>query len=136
MRRWRVVNPEDVEPVRLSQRTNFKLVDPTTVNSEHLTFGMVIVDPRGVCKPGHSHADQEEIFFCIRGEGVVILDGERVKIKPYDAVFIPAGVFHELENPNKTPLEVLWIISPPGWPFDKYPEWKKKALKGESLESE
>ena len=63
----------------------------------------------------------------------MILDGERVEIKPYDAVFIPPGVFHELENPSKTPLEVLWIISPPGWPFDKRPDWKEKALRGEEI---
>lgn len=133
MRMWKVVNPEGVEPIRLSQRTNFKLIDPTTVDSQHLTFGMVIVDAGGTCKPGHAHRDQEEIFFCVRGEGVVTLDGEKTNIKPYDAVYIPAGTFHELENPSKTPLEVLWIISPPGWPFDKFPKWKEKALKGETL---
>ena len=36
------VNPYDNEPIVLSQRVNYKMVDPTTVNSEHLTFGMVV----------------------------------------------------------------------------------------------
>jgi mannose-6-phosphate isomerase-like protein (cupin superfamily) len=131
MKKVLVVNPEDVEPIKLTQRVNFKLVDPTTTGSEHLTLGMVIVEPKGVCKPAHSHGDQEEIFFCVRGEGLVVLEDSKVKVKPYDAVFIPKGAYHGLENPHKTPLEVLWIISPPGWPFDKHPELKEKAVKGE-----
>ena len=57
------VNPHDVETIELSQRVNYKLVDPTTVGSRHLTFGMVIVEPFGTCEPGHVHDDQEEIFF-------------------------------------------------------------------------
>ena len=46
MRKWSIVNSEDVKPIKLSQRMNFKLIDPATVNSKHLTFGMVIVDPK------------------------------------------------------------------------------------------
>ena len=130
MKQARKINPEDVEPIKLSQRVNFKLVDPTTTNSEHLTFGMVVVEPGGICKPAHSHDDQEEIFFCMRGEGFVILENSDMPIKPYDAVHIPKGVYHGLRNPRKTPLEVLWIISPPGWPMDD-PKLKSRALKGE-----
>jgi 5-keto 4-deoxyuronate isomerase len=58
------INPFDVETIVLNQRVNYKLIDPTTVGSEHLTFGMVIVEPGGICEPGHEHDEQEEIFFC------------------------------------------------------------------------
>ena len=66
------VNPNDFEPIVLSQRVNFKMVDPTTVGSEHLTFGMVIVEPGGTCEPGHVHDDQEEIFFCLNGKAALL----------------------------------------------------------------
>lgn len=126
------LNPHGVEPIRLSQRTNFKLVDPTTVGSEHLTFGMVVVDPHGIAEPGHAHDDQEEIFFCLTGNGIVIADDERreIPIGPKDAVFFPKNVWHCIRNPNNTPLEVLWIMSPAGWVFDKNPAMRDKALKG------
>ena len=47
------VSPYDVEVISLSQRDNYKLIDPTTVGSKNLTFGMVIVEPGGICEPGH-----------------------------------------------------------------------------------
>ena len=127
------VNPHDVETIPLSQRVNHKMVDPTTVGSEHLTFGMVIVEPYGTCEPGHFHDDQEEIFFCLTGNGVVIADDDRkeIPIGPKDAVFFPIGVYHSIKNPNNTPLEALWIISPAGWVFDRNPDMKEKAQKGE-----
>jgi mannose-6-phosphate isomerase-like protein (cupin superfamily) len=127
------VNPHDVEPICLSQRNNYKLVDPTTTGSKHLTFGMVIVEPFGTCEPGHVHDDQEEIFFCMTGNGIVIADDDRkeIPIGPKDAVFFPIGVYHSIKNPFNTPLEALWIISPAGWVFDRFPDMKKKAEEGQ-----
>jgi len=126
------LNPHDVEPMKLSQRVNYKLIDPTTVGSEHLTFGMVVVEPGGTCEPGHTHDDQEEIFFCLTGNGVVIVDDDHkeIPIQPKDAVFFPKGVYHSIKNPHNTPLEALWIISPAGWVFDRNPEMKVQAEKG------
>jgi mannose-6-phosphate isomerase-like protein (cupin superfamily) len=111
------------------------LVDPAINGSKHLTFGMVVVEPDGTCEPGHMHDDQEEIFFCLTGNGVVIADDDHkeIKISPKDAVFIPQGVFHLIKNPYNTPLEALWILSPPGYIFDKFPEMKVKAEKGERV---
>lgn len=126
-------NPHDVVPIPLSQRVNFKIVDPTTVGSKHLTFGMVVVEPGGTCEPGHIHEDQEEIFFCLTGNGVVIADHDHkeIPIGPKDGVFLPMGVYHTIKNPYNTPLEVLWIISPPGWIYDQSPEMKERAVRGD-----
>lgn len=126
------VNPHGVERIVLSQRVNYKLVDPTTVGSKHLTFGMVVVEPGGTCEPGHVHDDQEEIFFCLTGNGVVIADDDQkeIPISPKDAVFFPIGTYHSIKNPYNTPLEALWIISPAGWVFDKNKNMKRQAEKG------
>lgn len=125
------INPNDCDPIALSQRVNFKMIDPTTVGSKHLTFGMVIVEPGGTCEPGHYHEDQEEIFFCLNGKGVAIADEDKkeIQISPKDAVFFPKNVYHSIKNPYKTPLEALWIISPAGWVFDRNPNLKKEAMK-------
>ena len=127
------VNPFEVDPIILSQRVNYKLVDPTTVGSKNISFGIVVVEANGICEPGHDHDDQEEIFFCMNGEGVVIIgdDKEEWPVKPWDAVFIPPKTYHNLRNPTNLPLIVLWIQSPGGWVFDKHPDLKKLAEKGE-----
>lgn len=126
------VSPFDVETISLAHRDNYKLIDPTTVGSKNLTFGMVVVEPGGICEPGHDHDDQEEIFFCLSGKGIVLIgkDRERWAIQQYDAVFIPPGTYHNLVNESNFPLTVLWIQSPGGWVFDKHPDLKKLAEKG------
>ena len=125
------INPNDCDPIKLSNRVNFKMIDPTTVGSKHLTFGMVVVEPGGTCEPGHFHKDQEEIFFCLNGNGIVIADEDKkeIPISPKDAVFFPKNVYHSIKNPYNTPLEALWIISPAGWVFDLNPKLKKEAMK-------
>ena len=130
------INPYDVEIISLSQRNNYKLVDPTTVGSKNLTFGMVIVEPGGICEPGHEHDEQEEIFFCLSGRGLVIVgeNREEWQITQYDAVFFPPHTYHNLRNPSNFPLQVLWIQSPAGWVFDKHPDMKELAKKGEKLQ--
>lgn len=129
------ISPFEVEVISLAHRNNYKLIDPTTVGSRNLTFGMVIVEPGGICEPGHDHSEQEEIFFCLNGQGVVLIgdDHEEWPIRQYDAVFIPPGVYHNLRNPTNFPLQVLWIQSPAGWVFDKHPELKELAEKGEKI---
>ena len=126
------VSAYDCEVIPLSQRINFKLVDPTTCGSKHLTFGMVVVEPHGSCEPGHVHDDQEEIFYCLSGRGIVIADDDRkeIQIASYEAVFFKPGVYHSIKNPYDIPLQALWIISPAGWVFDKNPEMKKQAERG------
>ena len=87
------VNPNECETIPLKGRMNFKMVDPTTVGSRHLTFGMVVIKPGITCEPGHHHDDQEEIFFCLTGRGVVIVGDEKkeIPIGPKDGVFMPIG---------------------------------------------
>jgi len=128
------VSPFNVETINLAHRVNYKLIDPTTVGSKNLTFGMVIVEPGGICEPGHDHNEQEEIFFCLSGKGCVLIGEEHEKwdIQQYDAVFIPPGTYHNLANESNMPLFVLWIQSPAGWVFDKHPELKKLAEEGKA----
>lgn len=135
-RKPKKVSPFEVETINLAYRVNYKLIDPTTVGSKNLTFGMVVVEPGGVCEPGHDHSDsgQEEIFFCISGRGVVLIGEQREKwdIQQYDAVFIPPETYHNLINESNLPLFVLWIQSPAGWVFDKHPDLKKLAEEGKA----
>ena len=124
------------EPQVLKHRVNYKMVDPTILDTKQFTFGMVVVEPEGVCEPGHAHEEQEEIMFALTGKGVIIVGDEKeeIEIGPKEGVFVPKCVYHGVKNPYNTPFEMLWIISPPGWVFDKHPNWEEKAKQGEPLD--
>lgn len=59
----------------------------------------------GGSAPVHVHQDLEEIFYFIRGTGVVILNGEEIKVKAGSVVAIPPGVTHGIRNTGKDILQ-------------------------------
>jgi mannose-6-phosphate isomerase len=46
------------------------------------------------------HARRSEHWFMVHGTAVVTLDGDRREISPGDAVDIPVGTDHRIENPS------------------------------------
>ena len=133
---FRKVRFQDTAPQVLKWRKFYKMVDTDSVGSKQITCGIAVVEPGGICEPGHSHTDQEEVVFCLTGKGVLVLgdDRERVELSPREAIFIPPFVYHRVDNPSSAPFEILSILSPAGWVFDRHPDWEAKARRGEALD--
>ena len=50
---------------------------------------------------GHNHKGQEEVYFFIRGDGKMELDGKEMVVKEGDTVLIEDGVFHRVHAGSK-----------------------------------
>jgi mannose-6-phosphate isomerase-like protein (cupin superfamily) len=61
----------------------------------------------------HYHARTEEIYFVVKGSGTLEVDGETAAVRPGDAVLIPAGARHTLENTGTSELRILCCCVPP-----------------------
>jgi mannose-6-phosphate isomerase-like protein (cupin superfamily) len=61
----------------------------------------------------HYHAETEEIYFVLEGEGELELDGERTPVRPGDAVPIPPGARHQIVNVGQGQLRILCCCAPP-----------------------
>jgi mannose-6-phosphate isomerase-like protein (cupin superfamily) len=62
-------------------------------------------------KTGGGIHGENEIYYVVKGEAVLHLDNETLDIGPGCLVFIPAGVFHSLDNKSETEdfiLLTLW----------------------------
>ncbi len=83
MKRFEMVSVTDIEPVRcpcgMTRRAFADLPDKTA--SLHL------VEIREDARV-HYHERLTEIYLILEGEGYMELDGERIPVKPMDAVFI------------------------------------------------
>ena len=62
----------------------------------------------------HRHA-KEEIYFFFKGEGYVTVDGERVRVRCGDVVYIPSDALHNVGNEKDETL--LWAAL--WWPAQK-----------------
>ncbi len=64
---------------------------------------------RGSKTSGATHAENE-VYYVVSGEAVLHLDDETFPVEPGCLVFIPAGVFHSLENKSETENFVLLTL--------------------------
>jgi mannose-6-phosphate isomerase-like protein (cupin superfamily) len=61
----------------------------------------------------HYHRASEEIYFVLKGSGRMEVDGDTRTVRPGDAVLIPPGAWHTLENDGSSELRILCCCSPP-----------------------
>ena len=61
----------------------------------------------------HYHRATEEIYFVLKGSGAMEVDADRRDVRPGDAVLIPPGAWHTLENTGTSELRILCCCSPP-----------------------
>jgi mannose-6-phosphate isomerase len=51
-----------------------------------------------------THSRRAEHWFVVAGRGVVTLDGSTLEVRPGDAVDVPRGVAHRVQNTGADPL--------------------------------
>ncbi|EGD51179.1 Cupin 2 conserved barrel domain protein [Thermoanaerobacter ethanolicus JW 200] len=88
-------------------RDTYWLVDPENSPSRRLKMGYTIIYPTGTTT-GHAH-DEEEVYFVVQGEGVMVVGNDEFPIKPGDALYVPPREFHTTRQVGNIPLVVVWV---------------------------
>ncbi|MCL4394077.1 MAG: cupin domain-containing protein [Chloroflexi bacterium] len=91
------------------RRDVFTLLRPEETESGALLAGYTIVYP-GCTTKGHTHPDREEVYYFVRGRGVMIADGKETDVAAGDMYYLPFGPLHTTRNPNDVPLEFFWVV--------------------------
>jgi quercetin dioxygenase-like cupin family protein len=73
----------------------------------------VVQVPPGAAVGRHSHAEQVETVWVIRGTAILTLDQTEVSIKDGQIIAIPSGLEHALRNEGTTLVELLTFFTPP-----------------------
>lgn len=60
----------------------------------------------------HSHIDEEEIYYILKGKGLVDDNGKKQEVQFGDAVITGGGDSHSIENTGEGELEFLAVIIP------------------------
>jgi mannose-6-phosphate isomerase-like protein (cupin superfamily) len=104
----RIASPDRVEA--------FVTKDGSTIRELHHTGVQSLAE--ATLEPGqatqrHYHRASEEIYVVTKGAGSLEVDGETRRIRPGEAILIPAGAWHQLENDGTSELRILCCCSPP-----------------------
>jgi mannose-6-phosphate isomerase-like protein (cupin superfamily) len=133
-----VFSTENLKRYKFPTHINDLVVD--RAQASHSEVFMVLVEP-GKSVHHHKHDDTEQIFFMIRGTGILSIGEEKKEysLKPGDVVRMPVSTLHSIRNDGnvtiqylsidcfgpKTPDEPTWdeharaMCRENGWDYDK-----------------
>ncbi|MCX7747233.1 MAG: cupin domain-containing protein [Clostridia bacterium] len=58
----------------------------------------------------HEHVNEEEIFYVIRGKGLIVDNGTQFEVNEGDAILTGGGASHSVQNIGDKPLEMMAVI--------------------------
>jgi mannose-6-phosphate isomerase-like protein (cupin superfamily) len=87
------------------------LIDRTTSDIERCSLAEEVL-PAGKSVGRHYHLETEEVYYILRGAGLMTVGSETREVAGGDAVFIPRGAAHTLENTGQTPMTILLVCGP------------------------
>jgi mannose-6-phosphate isomerase-like protein (cupin superfamily) len=100
----------------LERAEPFTTKDGSTIRELHHTPAQSLAEASlepGQATERHYHERSEEIYFVTKGSGELEVDGEMRRISRGDAILIPPGARHTLENDGTSELTILCMCSPP-----------------------
>jgi mannose-6-phosphate isomerase-like protein (cupin superfamily) len=100
----------------LERAEPFTTKDSSTIRELHHTEAQSLAEARlepDQATQRHYHRRSEEIYFVTKGSGSLEIDGEIRKVRPGDAILIPPGAWHTLENDGTSELLILCTCAPP-----------------------
>ena len=87
------------------------LIDRTTSGIELCSLAEEVL-PIGAAVGRHHHLLTEEVYYILRGQGRMTVGAEVREVETGDAVFIPRGRTHTLENTGTEPMTILLVCGP------------------------
>lgn len=107
MKKSNVLKFEEVELISLTGpghiHCSFKELTPKKSGLKKSGIGYQEYYKRGYAPP-HSHEYMEQIFYFLKGEGVMTLGDEEINVKAGTIVLIPLKTTHSFKNTGKEPL--------------------------------
>ena len=79
--------------------------------SQNVSSGMTIMEP-GAGLPMHFH-DTEECITCVEGEAMCSVDGEVLRLQPFDHIWIAEGSHHRFWNEGDAVMRIVWTYGKP-----------------------
>ena len=105
------IHEDDIKIMELKGRDYKLLASKETIGCKNLCAGVSFF-AAGKHAPGHIHNNEEEVIYCLEGNGEAVIDGKNMKIKPGTVVYFPPGSLHSINNTGKETIKLLFMFSP------------------------
>jgi len=130
----RVVNVDSLQLEHFTKGDKFECraarIGPL-VGAQDLGYSYDVVPPGKRSCPFHSHRAEEEMFFVVKGEGLLRYGDETRKIRAGDVICCPVGgpeTAHQIVNDSNADLAYLSISTNMPAEICEYPDSKKVGV--------
>ncbi|HSB08028.1 MAG TPA: cupin domain-containing protein [Blastocatellia bacterium] len=107
-----VVNRNNANIISTAHGSEIRpLIDRTTSSITQCSLAEETLPPGCAVTP-HRHRRIEEIYYITSGRGLMTVGDEAREVKPGDAVYIPRGNRHTLENTGDEPIKLILVCGP------------------------
>ena len=107
-----VVNRQKAAVIRTPHGSEIRpLIDRTTSEIERCSLAEEVL-PAGARVGRHHHLETEEVYYILNGAGRMTVGDEVREVANGDAIFIPRGQTHTLENTGAEPMTLLLVCGP------------------------
>lgn len=87
------------------------LIDRTTSEITQCSLAEETLPPGCAVTP-HRHRQIEEIYYIVSGRGLMTVGEETREVGAGDAIYIPRGHLHTLENTGDDPIKLILVCGP------------------------
>lgn len=107
------------------------LISPLLSGTRQVAAGHLLLPPGSAQGSAESHPETEEIYYCARGQGKLMLDGVEHPLEEGTVAYVGFDVPHQVFNTGDEDLLMIWFESPPSCQDDEYKPmklgWKQVA---------
>lgn len=89
-----------------------KILEPSNSSITNQSLAEATVLP-GLSTLEHYHTTSEEIYYILKGSGIMQIEQETQSVTPFDGISVLPGKKHKITNTGKEPLVFLCCCSPP-----------------------
>jgi mannose-6-phosphate isomerase-like protein (cupin superfamily) len=68
--------------------------------------------PPGCAVTPHQHQELEEIYYVLSGKGLMTVGDDTREVSTGDAIYVPRGKRHTLNNTGSDPIKLLLVCGP------------------------
>jgi mannose-6-phosphate isomerase-like protein (cupin superfamily) len=120
-----IINRQNAKIIKTPHGSEIRpLVDRTTSRIERVSLAEETL-PVGARVGRHYHLETEEIYYILRGAGRMTIEDETREVAAGDAIYIPRGASHTLENSGREPMTILLVCGPAHDFADHYTDEEK-----------
>lgn len=118
---------EDIKEI-VKENVNFRKVLVTGDNSQIVAMSIPVGGDIGM----EVHDNTDQFFYFVGGEGEAVMNGEVKEFEKHFAVFVPAGVTHNIVNKGNEDLKLFTVYAPAQHPAGTVHATKEDAQKEEN----